>query len=78
MRFPTPLISGRLVQRYKRFLADVILDTCEMVTATCPNTGSMMGLVAPGSKVWLSISDSGVDGLESCPIGCGSAQRRRR
>ncbi len=58
MRFPTPLISGRLIQRYKRFLADVTLDSGEKVTATCPNTGSMMGLVAPGSKVWLSISDS--------------------
>ena len=58
MRFPAPLIPGRLVQRYKRFLADVRLDTGEAVTATCPNTGSMMGLVAPGSRVWLSTSDS--------------------
>jgi len=58
MRFPVPLIPGRLVQRYKRFLADVVLDTGEAVTATCPNTGSMMGLVAPGSRVWLSTSDS--------------------
>ena len=58
MRFPAPLIPGRLVQRYKRFLADVTLDTGEKVTATCPNTGSMMGLVAPGSRVWLSTSDS--------------------
>ena len=58
MRFETPLVTGRLVQRYKRFLADVRLDTGEAVTATCPNTGSMMGLVAPGSRVWLSTSDS--------------------
>jgi sugar fermentation stimulation protein A len=58
MRFETPLIPGRLVQRYKRFLADVTLDSGEAITATCPNTGSMMGLVAPGSRVWLSTSDS--------------------
>jgi sugar fermentation stimulation protein A len=58
MLFETPLVTGRLVQRYKRFLADVMLDTGEAVTATCPNTGSMMGLVAPGSRVWLSTSDS--------------------
>lgn len=58
MKFETQLVSGRLVQRYKRFLADVTLDTGEAVTATCPNTGSMMGLVAPGSRVWLSTSDS--------------------
>ena len=58
MRFPTPLVPGRLVQRYKRFLADVDLDSGERVTATCPNTGSMIGLVAPGSRVWLSLSDS--------------------
>ncbi|MCL4765790.1 MAG: DNA/RNA nuclease SfsA [Hyphomicrobiaceae bacterium] len=58
MRFPAPLIRGRLVRRYKRFLADVDVDGGETVTATCPNTGSMTGLTAPGSVVWLSTSDS--------------------
>ncbi len=58
MLFPSPLVRGTLIQRYKRFLADVKLDTGETVTATCPNTGSMKGLTAPGSTVWLSTSDS--------------------
>ncbi len=54
MRFPDPLIRGALIQRYKRFLADVELDTGEVVTAHCANSGSMMGLTEPGSEVWLS------------------------
>lgn len=58
MRFSSPLKRGRLLQRYKRFLADVALDTGETITATCPNTGSMLGLTTPGSAVWLSESDS--------------------
>jgi sugar fermentation stimulation protein A len=58
MNFPETLLTGRLVKRYKRFLADVVLDSGETITTTCPNTGSMMGLVAPGSRVWLSTSDS--------------------
>jgi len=58
MKFPTPLIRGRLVQRYKRFLADVVLDSGETITATCSNTGSMLGLLTPGVPVWLSVSDS--------------------
>jgi sugar fermentation stimulation protein A len=57
MLFPSPLVRGTLIQRYKRFLADVRLDSGETVTATCPNTGSMRGLTAPGSVVWLSTSD---------------------
>lgn len=57
MKFANPLIKGRLVQRYKRFLADVVLDDGTAVTATCPNTGAMLGLTTPGSAVWLSESD---------------------
>ena len=58
MKFDAPLIRGSLIKRYKRFLADVRLDDGEPVTATCPNTGSMMGLVEEGLTVWLSTSDS--------------------
>jgi len=53
-----PLLRGKLIKRYKRFLTDVELDTGELVTATCPNTGSMMGLLDPGNPVWLSVSDN--------------------
>lgn len=54
MRFNTPLIEGRLVQRYKRFLADVKLPSGEIVVAHCANSGSMLSVKAPGSRVWLS------------------------
>lgn len=57
MQFPRPLISGQLEQRYKRFLADVRLDSGESVTAHCPNPGSMLGLAEPGRRVWLSPSN---------------------
>ena len=58
MRFPAPLLAGTLIQRYKRFLADVCLSDGTVVTATCPNTGSMIGLTSPGARVWLSETDS--------------------
>ena len=56
MHFPSPLIPATLERRYKRFLADVVLDDGARLTAAVPNTGSMLGLQAPGSRVWLSTS----------------------
>ena len=58
MRFPSRLIRGTLVQRYKRFLADVRLEDDEIVTAHCTNTGSMIGCKEPGSKVYISRSEN--------------------
>jgi len=57
MKFDQRLIEGRLIKRYKRFLADVELVSGEVVTAHTANTGSMQGCSTPGSRVWLR--DSG-------------------
>ena len=56
MRFSAPLLEGRLVQRYKRFLADIDLATGERVTAHCANPGAMLGLTAAGNRVLVSRS----------------------
>jgi sugar fermentation stimulation protein A len=56
MIFKSRLIRGILVQRYKRFLADVRLPNGKIVTAHCTNTGSMLGCKEPGSTVYLSLS----------------------
>lgn len=53
-----PLVRGRLIQRYKRFLADIELDTGEIITAHCPNTGPMTGISIPNSVVQVSKSDN--------------------
>ncbi len=56
MDFPQPLKRGQLVQRYKRFLADIVLEDGSEITAHCPNPGAMLGLNLPGLPVWVSRS----------------------
>ncbi len=58
MKLPQPLTEGRLVRRYKRFLADVELNDGTLVTAHTPNTGSMQQCAVPGQAVLLSKSDN--------------------
>jgi sugar fermentation stimulation protein A len=58
VKLPHPLVPGRLLRRYKRFLADVELSDGTVVTAHCPNSGSMLGCAAPGNPVLLSRSDN--------------------
>jgi sugar fermentation stimulation protein A len=58
MKLTRSLVPGILIQRYKRFLADATTAGGVTVTASCPNTGSMMGLTTPGSKIWLSENDN--------------------
>lgn len=57
MDFLQPLAHGRLVSRYKRFFADVVLDGGTEITAHCPNPGAMLGLNRPGLGAWVSRSD---------------------
>ncbi len=58
MNLPQPLYRGKLIRRYKRFLADVELEDGSTVTAHCPNSGSMKGCNEPGMPVLLSRSDN--------------------
>ena len=53
MEFTNSLIKGKLIKRYKRFFIDIKLNN-QIITAHCPNTGSMMGLLDEGNEVWIS------------------------
>ena len=57
MNFENKLISGELIKRYKRFFVDVKING-NSITAHCPNTGSMEGLLTEGNKVWISKSNN--------------------
>ena len=56
MKFTSTLIKGKLIKRYKRFFVDIKANN-SVLTAHCPNTGSMMGLLNEGNNVWISKSD---------------------
>jgi len=58
VKLPGPLTRARLIKRYKRFLADMVLEDGTEVTAHVANSGAMTGLNAPGIEVWLSYSDN--------------------
>ena len=57
MNFENKLISGQLIKRYKRFFVDINVNG-KIITAHCPNTGSMFGLLNKGNKVWFSKSNN--------------------
>ena len=57
MKFKGRLLQGTLVKRYKRFFADIKYKN-KMITAHCPNSGSMMGLLDKGNKAWFSLSNN--------------------
>ena len=58
MEFPDPLLRGRLLRRYKRFLVDIALDSGEEITAHTPNPGSMLTCLHPNAEVYVSRSDN--------------------
>ena len=58
MLFENPLVPGRLIKRYKRFLFDAELEDGSVITGSCPNTGSMLGLTTPGARVFMTENDA--------------------
>lgn len=58
MKFKQTLIPGNLIKRYKRFLAEIELDSGKIITAYCPNTGSMKSFTTPGWKVMVNKSEN--------------------
>lgn len=58
MEFQEPLLEGKLLKRYKRFMADIILESGEEITAHCPNSGAMLDIKEPGLRVWVSRAEN--------------------
>jgi sugar fermentation stimulation protein A len=58
MKFSDPLVRGKLIKRYKRFLVDIELESGKVVVAHCANPGSMMNLLLPDAEVWLSLASN--------------------
>jgi len=58
VQFDPPLVEGRLIRRYKRFLADVEMPDGEVVVAHCTNTGALLGCLVPGARVMLERADN--------------------
>ncbi|KRA59925.1 XRE family transcriptional regulator [Caulobacter sp. Root655] len=56
MLLPQPMVRGVIVQRYKRFFVDMVLDDGRAITAHCPNPGAMLGVNLPGQGAWVSWS----------------------
>ena len=56
MKFTSTLIKGKFIKRYKRFFTDIKVNN-QIITAHCPNTGSMMGLLDEGNEVWVTKND---------------------
>jgi len=56
MKFKERLLQGTLIKRYKRFFVDIKYNS-KIITAHCPNSGSMMGLLNANNKVWFSQSN---------------------
>ena len=57
MKFKERLLQGTLIKRYKRFFVDIKYKN-KIITGHCPNSGSMMGLLNKGNKIWFSRSDN--------------------
>jgi sugar fermentation stimulation protein A len=58
VKYDSPLLPGKLIRRYKRFFADIELDSGEQIVALTPNTGSMKGVCVPGERVMVSYNPS--------------------
>ena len=58
MKFSDPLVRGKFIKRYKRFLVDIELESGKVVVAHCANPGSMMNLLLPDAEVWLSLASN--------------------